>query len=265
MGVAWHCHGRRRTRLPPENVGNRGNVRTGAENATNHFRKVRLSLNLDSTFSRQLPHLVYLQWVEGCQHPTNPKACPKDRCLLTVQVLPWNDLLLKQTTGCASVTDYKAYCDIDPGVGIICYKMQQNTLWRGKTIFKEVCFQSLAVILSYLCTPEPLAKESGQDPMSCDTRFKECQLSSPRYISGGPLSSSKAVFGQIFCCVLGVGCYDLNFFLPPSFISPSANSGQAHCPLSLFSPFEGSAFVPAELTERRMAPATAVHGLPSSC
>lgn len=150
MGVAWHCHGRRRTRLPPE-------MRTGRK-CNKSLQKVRPSLNLDSTLSRQLPHLVYLQWVEGCQHPTNPKACPKDRCLLTLQVLPWNDLLLKQTTGCASMTDCKTYCDIDPSVRIICYKMQQNTLWRGKTIFKEICFQSLTVTLSYLCTQEPLSK-----------------------------------------------------------------------------------------------------------
>lgn len=97
--------------------------------------------------------------------------------------------------------------------------------------------------------------------------FKECQLSSPCYISGVPLSSSKAVFGQIFCCLLEISYYDLIFFffLPQSFISPSANSGQAHCLLSFFSPFEVSAFVPAELTERRMASVTPVNMLPSSC
>ena len=53
------------------------------------------------------------------------------------------------------MTDCKTDCNIDPGVGIKCYKTQWKTLWKGKTILKENWFQSLTVILSYPCTQKP--------------------------------------------------------------------------------------------------------------
>lgn len=127
--------------------------KTEEENATNHSRKLRPSLNLGSCSSWQLPHLLYLCWGKRWQHPIQAEAlvCPRDRCLVTTQVVTWNDLLLKQTAGCVSMTDCNTGCNTDPGVGIKCYKMQCKTWWKGRAVFKESWFQSPgpSVLLSY--------------------------------------------------------------------------------------------------------------------
>lgn len=135
----------------------------------------------------------------------------RDRCLVTTQVVTWNDLLLKQTTGCVSITDCKTGCNTDPGVGIKCYKMQCKTLWKGRAVFKESWYQSLgpSVFLPYCYVqskPPKCTWLSSQAEITCvviwGSNNATCQILS--YPSWFPLGRSRGSFWTDLLCPLGM-------------------------------------------------------------